>query len=135
MPSVNINVWAIIVAALVNMVVGSIWYSKSAFAKSWSKASGKSLDVMMAAGNKGYAASALGAIVMAVVLRYVVDWAGVTSAGLGAWVGFLIWLGFVATSMAPNIIFSGQPMKLWHINAGYYLVVLVINGALLAVWT
>ena len=43
MPNVDINIWAVIVAAIVNMVVGSFWYSKSLFGKEWAKLVGRKL--------------------------------------------------------------------------------------------
>jgi hypothetical protein len=48
--------------------------------------------------------------------------------------GFWIWLAFVAITMATNYMFESRPWKLWQINTGYFLVVLLINGGLLAAW-
>jgi len=35
---------------------------------------------------------------------------------------------------AVNMVFEGRSWHLWKINAGYFLVVLLINGGLLAAW-
>ncbi len=48
--------------------------------------------------------------------------------------GFAVWLGFNLFVSAGDTIFSGRPMAVGKINSGYYLVVLLINGALLAAW-
>ena len=37
MPSVDINWWAVLAAAVINMVIGAIWYSPSGFGKPWMK--------------------------------------------------------------------------------------------------
>ena len=133
MPSVDINWWAVIVAVAVNMVVGAIWYSPMLFAKEWAKLVGRKMDEM-GDGAKGYAITTVGALAQAVVLSYIVGWSGVTTAVKGAWLGLLIWLAFVAVTQGVNTVFAGTRKKLWAINTGYFLVVLVINGAILAVW-
>lgn len=134
MPSVDVNLTAVLVAGLINMVVGAIWYSKALFAKEWSKLVGRKIDEM-GDGAQGYVITALGALVQAWILAHFVFWANATTAVNGALVGFMIWLGFVAITQGVNTVFAGTRKKLWAINTGYFLVVLVINGALLAVWT
>ena len=45
--------------------------------------------------------------------------------------GFLVWLGFVITTMGVNHAFSGAPTKLTLIDGGYWLAVLLIQGAVI----
>lgn len=134
MPSVDINYWAIILAAVVNMAVGGVWYSQSLFGKQWSKLTAKKIEDMRDNARTGYALTTAGALVQAFVLAHFVRYAGSTSAADGAVTGFWLWLGFTAITMAANSIFEGRPWKLWQINAGYFLVVLILNGAILAAW-
>jgi hypothetical protein len=133
MPSVDINWWAVLVAVGVNMVVGAIWYSKALFAKDWSKLTGRKMD-QMGDGSTSYVITTAGALVQALILSYVVGWAGATTAIEGAFVGLLLWLAFVAVPQGVNTVFAGGRKKLWAINTGYFLAVLVINGAILAAW-
>jgi hypothetical protein len=133
MPSVDINWIAVIVAAVVNMVVGALWYSPQLFGKQWAKVLGKKVSDMGSA-NTGYAVTTIGALIQAWVLVHFVRYAGALTFIKGAMVGFWLWLAFVAIVMATNIVFEGRSWKLWQINAGYFLVILVINGGLLAVW-
>ena len=133
MPNVVINWWAVIVAAAVNMVVGAIWYSPAMFAKDWSKLVGRKMEEM-GDGAKGYVITAIGALIQGLILSYIVGWSGATTAAKGAWLGLLIWVGFVAITQGVNTVFAGTRKKLWAINTGYFLVVLVINAAILAVW-
>ncbi|MGA3150546.1 MAG: DUF1761 domain-containing protein [Candidatus Saccharimonadales bacterium] len=134
MPSVDINYWAVLVAAIINMMIGSLWYSPSLFGKAWSKLVGKSMKDMRANGQAGYAILALGALVQSWILVHFIEYAGSTTIWEGVVTGFWLWLAFVAIVMAGSMIFEGRPWKLWRINAGYFLAVLVINGALLAAW-
>ena len=133
MPDVDINIWAVLVAAVVNMVVGAFWYSKSMFGKEWAKVVGRKLEEM-GSGGKGYAIAMAGALVQAYVLAHFVQYAGATSFWDGLVTGAWLWLGFVAVVIAVNMVFEGRSWALWKINAGYFLVVLLINGGLLAAW-
>jgi len=76
----------------------------------------------------------VGALLQSWILVHFVQYAGSTTVKEGAITGFWLWLAFVAVVMAGAYVFEGRPFKLWKINAGYFLVVLVANGALLAAW-
>jgi hypothetical protein len=132
MPGVEINWWAVVVAAIVNMIIGSIWYAPQGLGKTWMKLTGHKMG--QGSANAGYAISALGALVQAFILVHFVRYAGAITLVKGAEVGFWLWLAFVAIVMATNTVFEGRPWKLWALNAGYFLAALVINGALLAAW-
>ncbi len=133
MPSVDINYLAVIAAALVNMVIGSVWYSPALFAKQWVKLTGRKMEDMKGSGS-GYTIAAVGALVQSWILAHFLHYAGATTVSKGAMIGFWLWVGFVAVTMGVNTVFAGRRKKLWAIDAGYFLAVLVINGALLAVW-
>jgi hypothetical protein len=45
-----------------------------------------------------------------------------------------LWLGTVAPAVGSNYAFTGKPIALYLIDAGYPLVSLCMMGALLAVW-
>ncbi len=134
MPNVDVNWWAVLVAAIVNMVVGAIWYSPALFAKPWAKLTGRKMSEM-GDGSTSYVLTALGALVQAWILAHFISWSTSNTAMEGAVVGFMLWLGFVAITQGVNTVFANTRKKLWAINTGYFLVVLVINGALLAAWT
>ena len=133
MPGVNINWWAVVVAAAINMAIGAAWYSPALFGKKWAHLLGKKVGDMGDA-NTGYMVAAVGALAQAWILAHFVTYAGDLTFWKGAVSGFWLWLGFVAIIMAGGLVFEGRPWKLWNINAGYYLLVLLINGGLLAAW-
>src|SRR3989344_1420959 len=119
MPNVDINIWAVIVAAVVIMVVGSFWYSKSLFGKEWAKLVGRKLEEM-SGGGKGYAVATAGALLQAYILAHFVQYAGATTFWDGIVTGFWLWLGFVAIVIAINVAFEGKSWVLWKINSGYF---------------
>jgi hypothetical protein len=133
MPSVEINWLAILAAVIINVVVGSLWYSGKLFGKQWQKVTGKRAGEM-GNGALGYGITILSSLLQAFILVHFVRYAGAITAVHGAEAGFWLWLGFVAATSIVHHIFEGRPWRLWQINAGYFLVVLVINGALLAAW-
>lgn len=134
MPSVDINIMAVLLAAIINMVVGAAWYSPGLFGKEWSKLIGRKLEDMKKQAGPGYAVSTVGALVESWVLAHFVIYAGATSAIDGAVTGFWLWFAFVAVTMAVGTVFAGRSWRLWKIDAGYFFVVLIIQGALLATW-
>jgi len=130
---VDINWIAVIVAALVPMALGAVWYSPALFVSPWMRAVGKTQEDLSGA-RRGYAVAAAGALVMAYVLARIVDYAGATTIGDGLVVGLLAWAGFVLTTMAVNGIFAGRSLSLYLIDGGYHGVSLLVMGAILAIW-
>src|SRR5918999_6480773 len=133
MQDVDLNWIAIIVAALVPMLLGALWFSPVLFAEPWMRAVGRTREELTGA-SLGYALSAVAALVTSYALARIVRWAEVDDLWNGALVGLLVWLGFVATVLATTTYFGGRPRRLWTINAGYQLVALVLVGALHGVW-
>ena len=138
MPSVDINWLALIVATIVNMIVGFVWYSPALFAKPWSKLTGRKMEDM-GDGTKGYVITIIGAFVQAFILLHFVTYTAFfyptySRIAVGILTALWAWIGFVAIPQGVNTVFAGTRKKLWGINTGYFLVVLVINGVILAVW-
>jgi hypothetical protein len=132
MPVVDINYLAVVIAAVVNMVVGAAWYSPALFGKEWSRLIGRRMEDMRKNAGPGYAITTVGALVQSWIFAYLLGAMSITTAAEGASIGFLIWIAFVAVTQGVNTVFSGSRKKLWAINTGYFLVVLIINGAILA---
>ncbi len=137
MPDVTLNYLAILAGAVANMVLGALWYGPL-FGKQWMALTGMTGEKLAAAKAKGmtkeYALGFVGALAMSYVLAHVVDYTGATTATLGAQAGFWSWLGFIAPVMMSVVLWEGKPWKLWGLNSGYYLISLVIMGAILATW-
>jgi hypothetical protein len=131
----NINYWAVLVAALINMVVGSFWYSKMGFGNAWAKAAKVKLDDMMGDNaNMAYAVTTLAALAQSFLLAVMVHNLAVTTVGTAVELGVMLWAGFVAACTISDTLFAGRSKNLWYINQGYYLLVLVANSVLLALW-
>ena len=138
MPTANVNILAVLVAALLTFVLGAFWYSPVLFAKQWMAAQGytpEQLNVMKHRGaTRAYVVSAGCYVVMAYVVALLASYTNSTTLAQGLWLGFLSWLGFAATIGLTGNMFSEKPIAAWVIDAGYQLAYLVIMGVLLSVW-
>lgn len=138
---VPVNYLAVLVAAVANMILGSLWYGKF-FAKPWIAMSGITPQQMEEAKSKGmgksYALAFVGSLLMSYILSHVLtfatDYLGSSGVSAGIMTGFWNWLGFVAPVMLGSVLWENKPWKLWMINSGYYLASLVMMGIILAVW-
>jgi len=136
MPEIHINYLAVLVAAIVNMVIGVLWYSVL-FGKKWLSIM-KFSEEKLKARKKGvwvvYLASFIGALVMSYVLAHIVDFVQATTVYEGAMSGLWIWIGFIITTSLGGILFEGRPKGLYFLNNGYHFASLIIMGIILAVW-
>ncbi len=134
MQQIPINWLAVILAALIRMVVGTIWYSPVAFVKPWQAMTGVTEQSMRAGLAKAVGVDAVLSLVMAFILLHAVTYAGANSWWTGGLVGALNWLGFIFTTFFALWAYENRPLKLIAINTGHNLVALILMGALLAVW-
>ena len=136
MITAEINYWAVLVSAVVGFGIGSVWYMPRAFGSQWMALIGKTqADIKMSFNSTLFGKTFVATLIMVYILAHFVDYAGATTPGQGALTGWWLWLGFVATIMFINVLYENKPLKLWAINAGYQLVVLIVVGAILATWT
>ena len=126
--------WAMLVAALIRMVVGGLWFSPLAFVAPWQKIIGLTPEQMKTGMPRAIAADAVGSLIMAFVLAHAVAYAQAATLGQGLAVGFFNWLGFVAVVQFTGVLYEQRPMKLFLLQSGFNLVALVLMGALLALW-
>lgn len=136
----SVNYMAVAAAAIINMALGFVWYGPL-FGKPWMKMVGltdkdmeKAKKGGMAYMGKFYAGAFVGALVMAYVLAHFTQVGGAMSVMEGATIGFWVWLGFIATTTLSGLLWESKPLNLYLLNNGYYLVLLLVNGALLATW-
>lgn len=133
----QINFLAVILAAIIDMLLGMFWYSPVGFGKLWMKMVGKTEAELKEAGTTAgmaYMASTLAAVVMAFVLAHVVKISGATDYITGAQVGFWMWLGFVVAGVLPVYIFEDRKKGLYILYIFYKLLSIVAMAVLLALW-
>jgi hypothetical protein len=127
------NLWAVLVAALIQWVLGALWYSLL-FAKPWMALTGRTKGERPKGAIVAMVSSFIGGLVLSYILAHVVLWSNAFSYRRGAFIGGICWLGFIAVPLFAQHLYEKRPLKLFAINAGYWLVALMISGVVLAVW-
>ena len=131
----RVNYAAVAVAALLQFALGALWYSPLLFSNRWLQLIGKNAEEMKRAANPViYLAALACSVVMAYVLALVCVSRAAKSASQGAMNGALLGIGLVATAMLTGYLFEQRPAELYLINAGYFVVSLILMGTLLGAW-
>lgn len=131
----GINYWAVIVAAVVPMILGSLWYPLL-FARQFMALIAKTDEELKKdfKPSRDYTISFMSSLVMSIGLMQVINMATVVTFAGGMQIGFLAWAAFVVTSNLSSVIFEGRKIGLYFINMGYNMVCLLVMGGILAVW-
>lgn len=131
MPFTGINYLAVLIAALAAFGLGAIWYR--VFAKPWMHAVGKTeadrpqgpMQVTL------FAIAIVALLIMAWMLAGLMGHLNQVTIRGGVITGLFVWIGFVITTMGVNHAFSGAKPMLTLIDGGYWLAVLLIEGAVI----
>ena len=126
----NINPLAVLLAGLVHMVLGLVWFMPKLFGNTWVELTGKE----MKPATHWIAAGIIGHLVMALVLAVIVNLANATTVIGGIAVGVMVWIGFMVTLEVGELIWEKIPFKLFMIRVGNQFVGLSLAGVILAVW-
>ena len=131
----GINHLAIFIAAVVAWLSGAAYYT--ALGKLWVAAQGKTVEQFHAeqAPKKGtpaawlpFALAFLANLAMAWVLAGMVGHLGAVTIRSAVISGLFVWAGFVVTTMLVNNAFAGRRYMLTLIDAGHWLLVVVLMG-------
>lgn len=127
----GINYMAVVVAAAASFFVGWPWYMT--FSKAWLKALGKDPEKPPQPKAKPFIVMGIALLVMAWVLAGTIGHLGQGQVTLmnGIISGAFVWAGFVVTTMAANYAFQGRPITLTLIDGGHFLLVLLVQGAII----
>ncbi len=133
----GINHLAILVAAIVAWLGGAIYYT--VLAKPWIAAQGLTVEQhkAMIAAKSGAAKFApfilafVAEVIMAWVLAGMVGHLGAVTIRSAVISGLFAWAGFVVTTLLVNNAFAGRRSMLSLIDAGHWLLVVVLMGAVI----
>lgn len=127
----SISYWTVLAAALVNMIIGSIWYSPILFGNAWLRAMGKRKEDIKG-GGKAMAAMIIPALITAYVLAHFLQVADATTVSAGMIIAFWAWLGFSFTTAITGPIFEQKSWKVFWIGTFYNLVAFLVMSWVLA---
>jgi uncharacterized membrane protein len=136
----NLHALAIVVAAVAAWIFGAVYYG--VLGRKWIEAQGKTMEQCKAE-NAGkstavkvtpFVLSFIAELLMASALSGIMFHIGIYTLRAGAFSGFMCWLGFVLTAIAVNNAYSSRTIALTVIDAGHWLGVLVVIGAILGLF-
>lgn len=131
----EINWWAVIVATLSTMVVGSVWYLPRVFGNWWEKAARVETR-----------ANATTAIIVTIVVSFVSAWVLAGAAAIaqafygGSFVAnsvvtaLILWAGFTAARIITHDAFENRPRMLTLLTISHELVTFLVMGLIIGLF-
>jgi hypothetical protein len=131
---VQVNYLAVVVAAIVNYVIATIWYALL-FPKTWMRLTGIS---EMKPKLQYILLVFLGSLILSFVLYHSIYFgnAYVKSGGVmgGLMGGFWGWLGYIAPITLTTKLWEKKPWGLWILDNSFWLISLLVMGIILSSW-
>lgn len=127
------NYAAIVVAAVAYWLLGAVWYG-ALFSKPWMALEQVTEEQAKTAGFLPYIVSFLLNLLIAYVLSQIIHWRNAYTAGRGAAVGVILWIGFIGPITYTTYMYEMRPKELFAINQFYPLAGMVLMGVILGAW-
>jgi hypothetical protein len=131
---VHVNYLAVLVAAIVNYVLATIWYA-ALFGKAWRRLTGIA-DMKPAPMN--IVLVFVGSLLLSYVLYHSIVFGSaytkMSGVGGGLMGGFFGWLGYIAPVTLATKLYERKPWGLWLLDNGFWLISLLVMGIILSLW-
>lgn len=126
----GVNWIAVIAATITAFFLGAAWYSKALFGRAWMQEVGLTEESindrnMVPTFAATFGLQFLAALALSALLGRGSNWLEGLHTGL--WIG-VFW---VATAYGVTYLFEQRPLRLWLINAGYYVILYALMGAII----
>ena len=134
----EINIWAVLLATLSSMVVGSVWYTPKVFGNYWMKVAKVSPS--------GEAKDAVKPILITLVVSFISALVLAGSAAISQHfyggnflantliTAVILWAGFTAARFITHDAFEGRPAGLTNLYCAHELVTLVVMGLIIGLF-
>lgn len=129
------NYAAIVVAAVAYWVLGAVWYGVL-FSKPWmalehmTDEQARSMNPVLP-----YVITLILNLLIAYVLSQICLWRNATTAGRGAAIGVILWVGIIGPITFTTYMYEMRSHTLFAINEFYPLAGMVLMGTILGAWT
>lgn len=121
---------SVLIAAILYMIIGSLWYSPYFFGKFWMKYMGLIPDDMKGKSWR-YVTGSVCALTIALFLCVLEALLEANTARDGIFVGIGVWIGLIVPSFFTLFQWSKKPWGLYWIDSCFFLVSLIIMGAII----
>jgi len=126
----SINYLAVLVAWIVHIVLGLIWFRPELFGNEWSRLTGKELTPA----KKWLVPGLIGHLLMIFVLVILIKLTHATTGLGGMRIGLLAWIGFVVPMESGELVWEKIPFRLFLLRTGNQLVGIAASGYILGAW-
>lgn len=133
MNAFHANVLAVLAAAVLQWLIGWLWYGVI-FSKSYRALVGAPENQKQPNPAATMALIFITNVILAFALAQIVLLSGVSTIGIGMFVGVVCGLGFVVPPLLAQHVSEGKPFKLFGINSIYWLIAMGLSGSLIAIW-
>lgn len=129
------NIWAVLVAIILNMVLGMLWYSPLMFGNLWLKLIGKTAEeISKEESSQAMKWAFVPAVVSSLSLALILGFLNAQSALDGIVIATVVAVGFIGMSHLNLVLFESRSLKLTILNTGYSLASLILAGIVLSLW-
>ncbi|MBQ4860149.1 DUF1761 domain-containing protein [Pseudoalteromonas sp. MMG013] len=131
MEILELNYWAVLLAALSTFMLGGIWYSSWLFGQMWMEGCGLTeLDLKNSDPKLIYGVAMCLSLIVSFSMALLLGkdptfWNAVVF-------GLLTGLGFVTAAFGISYIFEQRPLKLLLVNGGFHTVQFILNAVVLS---
>lgn len=127
----HINWFAIIVVTLLSFMLGALWHSPFLFGKTWARETNRDSS------QKGnflqlFGLSAIAHLAATIALAAFIGSNSNALSGLRD--GLVISIFWISTSIAVTYLFANRSVKLFLIDAGFYVVFFSLAGMIIGAW-
>jgi len=132
---VEVSFLPILASGIAAVIISFIWFHPKVFGTYWMRASGITPEAAER-GKKRMPFMLVGGLLSAMLVAWVMNYVGI-ALGIYDWAGAVfdlalwIWIGFIAPILIGTVFWEGRPFRLFLVNAGYWLVVLVVMALIL----
>lgn len=129
----EVNLLAVLVAAVVHQFIGFLWYGP-VFGKTWLQASGKTREEISGGPKGAMVFGAIGSLISALSLALILTLPEDPDIGLGIAAGAVAGIGFAAVSIFTTGGYEDRSPTLSGLFSGYQIVGFIVMGAILGAW-
>lgn len=116
-----------LIVGVLSLVMGFIWYGPL-FANMWMKEVGLSTKDLESSPMYGYLLAFLSSTLLGFITSVLLTLSGLTTAVEGLAFGGMLGVGYVATTFATNYVFAQKTLRLYLIDTGYQVLLVIVAG-------
>lgn len=137
---IQVNYWAVVLAAIASMGIGAVWYAQSVFGKVWAKLAKVDINKKQTANQMAFLFG--GTFIVALITAYVLAHVSYLSHSFFkndflqdvVNTAFWLWLGLTAARIFTHDSFEGRPLKLTALTVGHELVTLLVMAGIIGLF-